>query len=119
MIIVIINIIMIINMVFIIFLMTSDDDHAWSKTTIIIIIMIAKNTIKVLYEQPNPMALFVRSEALYNMCEVTEITIEFYSVLSQSLYHHHDLPYFVAEFYHKASLIIITICCYQKATVNF
>ena len=30
----------------------NDDDHAWSKTNIIIIIMIAKNTIKVLYEQP-------------------------------------------------------------------
>ena len=38
--------------------------------------IIAKTTIKVLYEQPNPMALFVRSEALYNMCEVSDITIE-------------------------------------------
>ena len=51
--------------------------------TIKVIIMKAK----VLYEQANPIAMFVRSEALYNMCEVTDITIEldltkFYFVFS-------------------------------------
>ena len=59
--------------------------------TIKVIIMKAK----VLYEQANPIAMFVRSEALYNMCEVTDITIElnftkFCFVFSQSFY---------AEFY--------------------
>ena len=33
------------------------------------------NILKVLYDQPNPIALFVRSEALYNMCEVTDMMV--------------------------------------------
>ena len=42
---------------------------------IIITIKIIIMKTKVLYEQANPIAMFVRSEALYNMCEVTDIMI--------------------------------------------
>ena len=40
---------------------------------ILIKMIIMKTIIKVLYDQPTPIALFVRSEALYNMCEVTDM----------------------------------------------
>ena len=44
----------------------------WGVINILIQMVIMKTIIKVLFDQPTPIALFVRSEALYNMCEVTD-----------------------------------------------
>ena len=67
---------------------------------IIITIKIIILKTKVLYEQPNPMAMFVRSEALYNMCEVTDITMELREALENRFWGFYQiLPSSVTKFY--------------------